>query len=819
MSIGPSSSSNFEPPLLISNKNVDELNQVSNNLISALETPISTKTDVEGLRNSLQKVDSLCSKLLSQDLDSNDPIDASALNKFKESLNQFTKGVKNLELTDKNLEVGSLLSRLDDLRSLMDDTVEWQSTLREYRPKLVKLHELQNTLNVPNIKAYMDSLSIISQMINLYSNQPLKSDICKLKLINEINQTFQQLTKTFGSLEIKPEFKEMVDKIISQLNRSIKQRSEKFLAENSGDVHKIKESMESTKLKNSIQFQELITDASTSVLHTGWIEAIKSNDLALISLYLESGVDVNYLNSDGLTAMHIAALSGNVELINKLHQSGGNVNFQNKTGTTPMHLAARFGKVDAIYLFHKLGARIDEYTECGTPLFHAIALQQIEAIEALHKLGADLNTKNKISGATCLMFAAKENMLKMVKTLLKLGADKSLRDKHGDTALTLAGYQGNIPVVAALLGPSSSQHLDNYKIVANLPGQSSLLLLAKACLESGKHLYEPQYLALKLLGHSWKIVAPSKVEDTQFRAGESSHSPIWARFMMEGFTEFDNKFRNELRVEENSMIDIFLSSIINKGSPKLIRGAIERNEPVNLFNGFEGHTVSVFFYAGYLIIPNKGAASRKPIEVYKINPDKLTKEVLQSFLSIQGGNEDAFKLWLQNFPKVLDAQSDEVCKLVENGYPSDKLGKYQLTGNCSWESPEIAVYGLLALQRTLEASKPDKKQASLQARETFLHWRSFMLLHAIEECFKIYSLKEMAATEINPMLNEIFLASEKTDWSAFGTEMEEHAASLEKRYIGMLSESSKQVYLNAKKMQQINWLVTLALGNQGIKST
>lgn len=1004
MSIGPSSN----------NININELNLLSDNLVSALETPISTRADVEALGRCCQKVDSVCTQLLGEQLNSHNSMDPSALKKFNESLYQFTDGLKGLKLTNKDKEMGSILSRLDDLRSKMDATVEWQSILKEFRPKLDRLLELQNLLEKPyemQFNAYVESLSIIEEMINRYKDQSFNSDICQLKLIKEINQAFQQITKTqeyflkqtsdilneknanlkkmlennfvfdrsekdiekianaffefrkasvyfqesiaqyanltkllenevynfveppseaqilpkkrsawsllsnigqmiihpsrvlspsnenlvreinrnerqvlemyrsalkqatartesivadksrmekdlekyassafseqiakldpsgqtlinifspilYGphsmdilellsgleKLPIKPNLKEDVQKTIRFLIAGQMYSERELLSEISGDPLRIYLLNEAIATKDLNKIKDLITDASTSVLNTGWLEALKLTNNEIIDLFLDSGVDVNYRNMDGSTAMHFAAAHGNLKLIEKLYDFGADINSQNRGLWTPLKIAAHYGYADLIFLLHKLGCNINELTESGvTPLYAAVFEQRLNAIKAFHELGADLNAQDD-KGRTVLMYASMDNKLESVKMLLKLGADKSLRDKKGHTALTLASTLLNIAIITELLGPSPNQYLAQYKL-GYLPGQSSLLPLARACLERGKSLYEPQYLALKLLGHSWKMVAPSKVENTEFTAGEAAFTPMWARIMMGAFHEFAKNFRKELSVEESDLMDIYLSSITEETSPKIIREEIRKGDPVTLFTGYIGHAVQVFTYSGYLIISNKGENSRRPIEVYKINTDKLTEEILKSFLNIKDQEQIAYQSWLKEFPQILDAQTDDVCIQVENSYPKNKLGNYQLIGNCSWESTEVAVYGLLALHRTLSASKSNKniKQASIEANVTFLHWNSCMLLHAIEECFSIYSLKEMAGTEINPMLNEIFLASEATDWSVFGKEMVEHAASLEKRYLEMLSNKNKKVYLNAKKMQKVKRIGTNVL--------
>lgn len=567
-----------------------------------------------------------------------------------------------------------------------------------------------------------------------------------------------------------------------QLNSREDPKEPNLLTDISSDPLKITLLDEAIKSNNITKVKELITKASATVLSKCWFNAIETNSNAIISLFLDNGVDVNYRDMDGSTAMHFAAMKGNLELIGKLGLLGADINVQNKLEQTPLYQALKNNKP--------------------------------HAISALHQLGTDINAiLDKEKGLTALMVASHNGWLETVQTLLKLGADKSLRDKEGHSALINASYLMHIPVMTELLGPSATSHLTKYSLTY-LPREASLLPLAKACFESeSKSRYDPQVLALKLLSHSWRIAARIKIDNTEFNAGTQAFSPIWARIMMGASQEFAKNFRNELSSKEVDLIDIFLSSIDEKVSPQLIRKALEKGDPVLLLPGYSGHAINVFFYAGYLVIPNKGNGSRKPVEVFKIPSDLLAEEAIERFIefliSVNERGIQSYDILLKFISKF--STTDEVCTQVENGYPVNQLGKYQLLSNCTWESLETAVYGLLALQRTLSAPKDAQKQAVVKARDTFLHWRGFMLFHAIEDYFDFHSLEEMAYIEMNPLLNEIFLASAATDWSVYGKDIEQQAVLSEKRYLEMLPEKSQKAYLNAKRMQQVKQIATKAL--------
>eukprot|EP01046_Picozoa_sp_COSAG06_P043632 COSAG06_NODE_5748_length_3293_cov_52.082029_1_plen_125_part_00 len=102
----------------------------------------------------------------------------------------------------------------------------------------------------------------------------------------------------------------------------------------------------------------------------------------------------------------------------------------------------------------KQGAELDwrNPTFSGmTALAIACLLGSYEAAEALCAHGAELDTWDNYQG-TPLMRAAYEGSTKICEMLLALGADPSLKNKEGETALDRA-RANNKPECAALLQP------------------------------------------------------------------------------------------------------------------------------------------------------------------------------------------------------------------------------------------------------------------------------------------------------------------------------------------------------------------------------
>ena len=74
--------------------------------------------------------------------------------------------------------------------------------------------------------------------------------------------------------------------------------------------------------------------------------AAQRNDARTIQRYISEGADINYMSRVGQTALHIAAMWGNLNALNALIAAGCDLNRHNRIvetdrcGGTPLHIAA-----------------------------------------------------------------------------------------------------------------------------------------------------------------------------------------------------------------------------------------------------------------------------------------------------------------------------------------------------------------------------------------------------------------------------------------------------------------------------------------------
>lgn len=129
----------------------------------------------------------------------------------------------------------------------------------------------------------------------------------------------------------------------------------------------------------------------------------------VIETAIEAGIDVNTPDPNKRTALMLASFNGHQEIVNKLLEAGAQVKDRDPTGRTALMYAS------------------------SGPFPDTVAL--------LIKAGSEVNAVDTKENWTALMVAASEGRVKNIEILLASGADPSLKDIDGDTALSFARTQ------------------------------------------------------------------------------------------------------------------------------------------------------------------------------------------------------------------------------------------------------------------------------------------------------------------------------------------------------------------------------------------
>ncbi|MGH9384096.1 MAG: ankyrin repeat domain-containing protein [Vicinamibacterales bacterium] len=174
------------------------------------------------------------------------------------------------------------------------------------------------------------------------------------------------------------------------------------------------------------------------------VDAASARDLATVRALLKAGSDVNAAQSDGMTALHLAAMHGDVEMTTMLLAAGANLRAMTRLGGyTPLHLAAQGGHLAAVRALLSAGANVDILTTTGaTSLMLAAKSGSQEVTTTLLELGANPNAKEPVNGQTALMIAAGLDRAPVVRALLARGADAKATSTVVDLAALTAPAEG-----------------------------------------------------------------------------------------------------------------------------------------------------------------------------------------------------------------------------------------------------------------------------------------------------------------------------------------------------------------------------------------
>jgi ankyrin repeat protein len=121
-------------------------------------------------------------------------------------------------------------------------------------------------------------------------------------------------------------------------------------------------------------------------------DAEMRGDTSAVRVLLKQGADVNAAQGDGMTALHWAAMHGDVDQTRMLIYAGARLEASTRNGNyTPLHLAAQTGKTSVIKALVQAGADVNAVTTAGgaTPLHYAAANGNADAIVALLDKGRE----------------------------------------------------------------------------------------------------------------------------------------------------------------------------------------------------------------------------------------------------------------------------------------------------------------------------------------------------------------------------------------------------------------------------------------------
>lgn len=212
------------------------------------------------------------------------------------------------------------------------------------------------------------------------------------------------------------------------------------------------------------------------------------DDLAGAQARLRAGDAVNAASVNGVTALHLACVNGNVPMMGLLLDAGADIAGRDGAGETPLMSAVRGGSVVAVRLLIERGAEVD----AREPHFGQTALMiagrgaDPALVAVLIEAGADVNARTRVGpaprfrlpaentgskgkgisrggwpewgaraarpgGMTPLLYASREGNLETVRMLHKAGASLELADANDIRPLVMALTNGQLDVAQELI--------------------------------------------------------------------------------------------------------------------------------------------------------------------------------------------------------------------------------------------------------------------------------------------------------------------------------------------------------------------------------
>uniref|UniRef100_A0A0G4H701 Uncharacterized protein n=1 Tax=Chromera velia CCMP2878 TaxID=1169474 RepID=A0A0G4H701_9ALVE len=194
------------------------------------------------------------------------------------------------------------------------------------------------------------------------------------------------------------------------------------------------------------------------------IMASKEGDLQKVKKMIHCGkAYVDMQDKHGNTALMWASLHGHKDTARLLVDGKANVDMQNSDGKTALMWASLNGHMDIVRLLLDAKSNMSiEDQQGNSALMLAVKNEDVEMVECLlaRPGSASQNVVNvpDSQGQTPLIHAAARGHIRLVELLLRRGADLSLKDTNGNTALAVAKDAGKMQVVERL---KSGERMDD----------------------------------------------------------------------------------------------------------------------------------------------------------------------------------------------------------------------------------------------------------------------------------------------------------------------------------------------------------------------
>ena len=245
----------------------------------------------------------------------------------------------------------------------------------------------------------------------------------------------------------------------------------KALMAEGANIHAIARQKEgyAEKLKKMIEEGQVVEDDPHVDGVTGLHVAAMSGHLEMVKLLVDNGIDVSHKDDEGRIALTLAVANSHAEVAKALVAAGSDPNTPYVDDDGESHNLL----FDAIMVENEEFALL--LIEKGADIYYVDEKKVTTLLQATHRgltgIVKALIAKNadkaafidaaSVDGITPLIAAASEGQVESVKALIEAKADVNAKDKDGTTSLMAASARGHLEVVTALLAGGAAANDQN----------------------------------------------------------------------------------------------------------------------------------------------------------------------------------------------------------------------------------------------------------------------------------------------------------------------------------------------------------------------
>ena len=179
--------------------------------------------------------------------------------------------------------------------------------------------------------------------------------------------------------------------------------------------------------------------------------ALYKGHLAIVSLLIDRGADINSQDVEGSSLLHVAAQTGDPKAVSLLIECGADVGVRDGDCSTALHIASGNEHLGVVQLLLARGAEVDPQDNHGSTPLHLASTKGNDTIaRLLMEHGADPSALDNTSSMP-LHLASMHGNSNVVVLLVRHGAYVDACDNENSTPLHLASAKGNPTVVRLLL--------------------------------------------------------------------------------------------------------------------------------------------------------------------------------------------------------------------------------------------------------------------------------------------------------------------------------------------------------------------------------